>query len=96
MIESKQSNIYQNPFPCCMKIKFKKKHWKSNTFKLKEVIIVEWQSKLLVDGETFGGKINNKNKNKIPKKELMMKSKILSTDLINKCKCSDNSSIQQY
>jgi len=50
----------------------------------------------LADGETFGGKINNKNKNKIPKKELMMKSKILSTDLINKCKCSDNSSTQQY
>jgi len=40
-----------------------------------------------VDGEIFGGKLSNKDKNKTLKKELMMRSKTLSTDSIKKCKC---------
>ncbi len=54
------------------------------------MITEEWQSRHSVDGEMYGDKLNNKKINKILKKELMIKLKILLTDWIRKCKFLKN------
>jgi len=56
------------------------------------VTIEECLSKLLVDGETFGEKSNNKRTRRAPRKESTMKLRTLSTDSINKWRFLDNSS----